>query len=120
MVDSVQLAKRYRHFCSVPKTQQCHSTDEYVLASRLCDGIGDCGDNSDEQFTTCHHCGHQLIVSGSPRGYFDGVYASENDDLINDRPVYKRTGISPFYLYSWSGNNRWHFNKLPGLSSAYG
>lgn len=120
MVDSIQLAKRYSHFCQVPKTGMCNSMDEYVLERRFCDGIRDCRDNSDEQFTTCNDCGHQLIVSGSPRGYFDGVYVRRNEELINDRPVYKRAGVSPFYLYSWRGNNRWHFNKVPGSSSAYG
>ena len=48
-IDVVQLAKRYREFCSVPETRKCPgSPDDYYLKGRECNGWIDCPDARDE------------------------------------------------------------------------
>ena len=48
-IDAVQLAKRYREFCTVPETRTCPgSSNDYYLKGRECNGWIDCPDARDE------------------------------------------------------------------------
>ena len=48
-IDVVQLAKRYREFCSVPETRKCPgSPNDYYLKGKECNGWIDGPDARDE------------------------------------------------------------------------
>ena len=101
-IDVVQLAKRYREFCSVPETRKCPgSPDDYYLKGRECNGWIDCPDARDEDFDFCRDrgCGMKLNVEGS--GHFDGIYELE-EGYHNNR----KQGIYAF------ANHHFRFNRL--------
>ena len=59
-VDVIQIAKRYKNYCSLPQTVNCSRKDflglrRYVLRSRICDGICDCPSCTDEN--SCEQTG---------------------------------------------------------------
>ena len=95
-IDVVQLAKRYREFCSVPETRKCPgSPNDYYLKGRECNGWIDCPDARDEDFDFCRDrgCGMKLNVEGS--GHFDGIYELE-EGYHNNR----KQGIHAFMITS--------------------
>ena len=99
--DSFQLARQYKEYCPELPKRNCTNGDFY-LKNRVCDGINDCSDWSDESKNACHdHCKGFLKYSKSNTSEklkFKGLmtFYSENKLVSkNQNQVYQKN-----YLYT--------------------
>ena len=88
----------------------------YYFPEDECDGTAQCDNGQDENYALCGDggCGEVLEIEGS-LGEINGYYTIRySEGLHNGRVYYERVEPSPMFLYSWSGNNNWHFNQQLG------
>lgn len=62
--DTMQLAKYYKNYCEIPAVDVCDNGQE-ILKNRICDGVPDCDDFSDESGCGDYNCPSVIQFSSS-------------------------------------------------------
>ena len=90
-IDIMQLHKMYPDFCPTPPPTMPCANGDYFLSSRLCDGIVDCLDSTDESAKLCGPgmCSARIkILTKSGNESFVGTY-DIMEDFVEQKVAYK-------------------------------